>query len=221
MSTTVTYKGNTIATLTNETRTLTTAGTWLDANISITDSSNSSSSVAASHTIQLIFSDNTNADIDVYYNDNFLNTIITSYIPSSYNGKNIIKASLDSTAWYDLTAIPLNTELVDYTKAVNNTAIGESGAFEQEWYYASDYITINKNMTFSYTASYWFYIAFYDISHNFISSLYIMNDGTQDQNDGNTGHGVLNSAKIPTTASYVRLCGTELDNEHMSLIRTA
>lgn len=59
------------------------------------------------------------------------------------------------------------------------------------------------------------------MSHNFISSLYIMNDGTQDQNDGNTGHGVLNSAKIPAAASYVRLCGTGLDNEHMSLIRTA
>ena len=37
MSTTVTYKGNTIATLSNETKTLTTAGTWLDANIQITD----------------------------------------------------------------------------------------------------------------------------------------------------------------------------------------
>lgn len=38
MSTTVNYKGNTIATLSNETKTLTTAGTWVEEDISITDS---------------------------------------------------------------------------------------------------------------------------------------------------------------------------------------
>lgn len=37
MSTTVNYKGNTIATLSNETKTLTTAGTWVEGDISITD----------------------------------------------------------------------------------------------------------------------------------------------------------------------------------------
>lgn len=37
MSTTVNYKGNTIASIENETKTLTTAGTWVEANIVITD----------------------------------------------------------------------------------------------------------------------------------------------------------------------------------------
>ena len=37
MSTTVSYKGSTIATLSNETKTLTTAGTWVEGDISITD----------------------------------------------------------------------------------------------------------------------------------------------------------------------------------------
>lgn len=37
MSTTVSYKGSTIATLSNETKTLTTAGTWVEGNISITN----------------------------------------------------------------------------------------------------------------------------------------------------------------------------------------
>lgn len=37
MSTTVNYKGNTIATLSNETKTLTTAGTWVEGDIVITD----------------------------------------------------------------------------------------------------------------------------------------------------------------------------------------
>lgn len=37
MSTTVSYKGSTIATLNNETKTLTTAGTWVEGNITVTD----------------------------------------------------------------------------------------------------------------------------------------------------------------------------------------
>lgn len=43
MSTTVNYKGNTIATLDNETKTLTTAGTWLEDNIEIVDVSSGGS----------------------------------------------------------------------------------------------------------------------------------------------------------------------------------
>lgn len=43
MSTTVKYKGNTIATLDNETKTLTTAGTWLEDDIEIVDVSSGSS----------------------------------------------------------------------------------------------------------------------------------------------------------------------------------
>lgn len=41
MSTTVSYKGNTIATLSNETKTLTTAGTWVEGDIVVTDSGGS------------------------------------------------------------------------------------------------------------------------------------------------------------------------------------
>lgn len=47
MSTTVSYKGNTIATLNNETKTLTTGGTWLEADIQITDTSSGGSGTAA------------------------------------------------------------------------------------------------------------------------------------------------------------------------------
>lgn len=45
MSTTVNYKGNTIATLDNETKTLTTKGTWLEDDIEIKDTSSGSSLV--------------------------------------------------------------------------------------------------------------------------------------------------------------------------------
>ena len=43
MSTTVSYKGNTIATVNNETKSLATSGTWLEDDITITDSSSSPS----------------------------------------------------------------------------------------------------------------------------------------------------------------------------------
>lgn len=39
MSTTISYKNNTIATVNNNTKTLTTAGTWLEADIVLTDQS--------------------------------------------------------------------------------------------------------------------------------------------------------------------------------------
>lgn len=41
MSTTVTYKGNTIATVNNQTKTLSTAGKWLEGDITLVDSTNS------------------------------------------------------------------------------------------------------------------------------------------------------------------------------------
>lgn len=50
MSTTVNYKGNTIATLSNETKTLTTAGTWVEADVVITDTS---SGIVPSGTINI------------------------------------------------------------------------------------------------------------------------------------------------------------------------
>ncbi len=43
MSTTVSYKGNTIATINNQTKTLLTAGTWVEGNITITDTSSGAS----------------------------------------------------------------------------------------------------------------------------------------------------------------------------------
>ena len=46
MSTTVNYKGNTIATLSNETKTLTTAGTWVEGDIVVTDSGSGTAAIS-------------------------------------------------------------------------------------------------------------------------------------------------------------------------------
>ena len=48
MSTTVSYKGNTIATLNNETKTLTTSGKYMEADVSLTDTSIDTSDATAS-----------------------------------------------------------------------------------------------------------------------------------------------------------------------------
>lgn len=118
--------------------------------------------------------------------------------------------------------IPLNTELIDYTKMTSDTAINQNGeAFTEQWYYTSDYTAVDPSMTFSYTASYWFYIGLYDSTKTAIGVIYGMTDGTQDPSDTNTGHGTLSGNKLPSNVAYVRLCGTAPNSTHISLIRTA
>lgn len=178
---------------------------------------------ATAHTIYFEFSDSTNTTITAYYDSSFISDAITATTPTTYNNKTVTLAQLDNTTWYEPAAIPLNTELIDYTKATNDYAINAQGeAYSAQWYSASDYTVIDPNMTFSYTGNYWFYLAFYNSSKSFISSLYIANDATQDQNDSNIGHGTLSGNKIPSNASYIRITGSyNPSSSTLSLIRTA
>lgn len=178
---------------------------------------------ATQHTIHLEFSDSTDTDVDVYYDDSLIGTIITAYEPSTwtYSSKTVTLAQLDSVTWYDKQSIPLNTELIDFTKVSSNTAINSSGVAESaQWYYASDYTPVESGMTFSYTGTMWYYIGIYDASKQFLRSIYIYNDATVDPNDSNIGHGTLSGSEL-TGASYVRITSTGNYSERMSLIRTA
>lgn len=178
--------------------------------------------VATQHIIHLEFSDSTDEDISVYYNDAWVGSLITSTEPTTYGQKTIVEAQLDGVTWYEYTPIPIGVELVDYTAVLADTAIGSDGStMVQEWYYASDYTAIDPSMTFSYRASLWHYIGFYTANQTAISTIYVYTDGAQDPNDSNTGYGTLSGAKIPSNAAYVRLCGIWYDSAHMSLIRTA
>lgn len=175
---------------------------------------------ATQHEIHLEFTDSTDTDIEVDYNDSWVGNLITSTKPKTYGLKEVLYAQLDGVTWYEATIIPLNTELVDFTKVSSNTAIGEQGeAFEQEWSYATDYTAAAPDMIFSYTAYTWFYIGLYDESKTMIRTIYAYNDGTPDPNDGNTTHGTLNN--LPSNTAYVRLCGTAPNSSKISLIRTA
>lgn len=197
--------------------------------IEITDVSNTTGTTAqienvtaTHHVIHLEFSDSTDTDIDVYYDDAMIGTMITSYDPVTYSSKTVTLAQLDGVTWYQPSVIPLNTQLIDYTKCSADTAIGNTGAaIEQQWYYASDYTPMESGMSVSYRAGIWFYIGFYDANKNPIATMYVYQYATQDPNDTNTGYGTITGSNIPAGTKYLRLSGTYPDSSHMSLIRTA
>lgn len=87
------------------TKSITSNGTNIDvASYAAVNVSVSSPSVTQ-HTIHLEFSDETDTDIVVYYNDSLFGTVITSYEPSvwTYNNKTVYVAQLDNVTWYDMT----------------------------------------------------------------------------------------------------------------------
>ena len=178
---------------------------------------------ATQHTIHLEFSDSTDTDISVYYDDSLLGTMITAYEPSTwtYSSKTVTLAQLDGTTWYDKQDIPIGVELIDYNACLDDYAINSSGqAVAQQWYVASDYTDIESGMTFSFKGCRWFYLAYYDSSKAFISSSNIDSISTPDPNDSNVGVGTLSSG-IPANAKYIRITGTGALSSRLSLIRTA
>ena len=64
---------------------------------------NGGSPSATQHIIHLEFSDSTDTDIDVYYDDSLIGTMITAYQPSTwtYGNKTVVLAQLDNVTWYD------------------------------------------------------------------------------------------------------------------------
>ena len=56
------------------------------------------------HEIHLEFTDSTDADIEVDYDNSLLGTIITAYAPSpwTYNNKTVVLAQLDGVTWYQV-----------------------------------------------------------------------------------------------------------------------
>lgn len=178
---------------------------------------------ATQHTIHLEFSDSTDTDIDVYYDDSLLGTMITAYEPSTwtYSSKTVTLAQLDSVTWYDKQSIPIGVELIDYDACLDDYAINSSGqAISTQWYVASDYTEIESGMTFSFKGCRWFYLAYYDSTKAVISTVNIDSITTPDPNDSNVGVGTLSSG-IPANAKYIRITGTGAMSSRLSLIRTA
>lgn len=179
-------------------------------------------SSATQHTISLTLWDDTTATIPVYYDDSLLNTIITSFKPTMYNNKQVAQASLDNVIWFNPSArIPLNTQLIDFTKVKEHYGIDDTGEEEEyEWSSATDYIRIDPNMTFSIINYRWFGLYFYDTNKTFINSMQAQSlpNASIDEND--YAHGTLTSLAMPSNAEYLRLI-THLgaDDTNVSVIR--
>ena len=211
-----------------------TLGTSSGSAISITDVSNATGTTAAiagatpgpsatAHEIYFEFSDNTNTTIDVYYDDSFISSMITSYTPDTYGNKTVILAKLDNVTWYTYSAIPIGVELIDYSAVTEDYIVSSTGEIAaQQWYSVSDYTPIEPGMTFSYSGCRWYYLGFYDASKEPISTIYIYNDTTESPYNSNIGDGTLSANEIPSNAAYVRITSiNNVDMHRLSLIRTS
>lgn len=176
---------------------------------------------ATQHTIHLEFSDSTDTDVDVYYDDSLIGAMITAYEPSTwtYSSKTVTLAQLDNVTWYDKQSIPIGVELIDFTTLSANTSIdGDGDAYTEQYYYATDYTAVESGMTFSYLAGTWTRIGVYNSSKVCINVIEVWNDGS---GSGNVYSGTLSGAKLPTGSAYVRIASPGNDSTYMSLIRTA
>ena len=68
---------------------------------SVTVNVSGGSPSATQHEIHLEFSDSTDTDIDVYYDDALISTMITAYEPTTYGQKTVTLAQLDGVTWYE------------------------------------------------------------------------------------------------------------------------
>ena len=177
---------------------------------------------ATKHTIHFDFSDETDTDIDVYYDDALLATMIQEYTPVTYGQKTVTLAQLDGVAWYEPTNIPLNTQLIDYNAVLTGYTIGNDGnvTASDAWNCVTDYIPINPTMTFSFKCEQYAMIGFYNTQKNPIRAVEV--DNIKDSAEDYVASGYLTPSIIPLGTAYVVLRGNSYGIENtLSLIRTA
>lgn len=177
---------------------------------------------ATKHTIHFDFSDETDTDIDVYYDDALLATMIQEYTPTTYGQKTVILAQLDGVTWYEPASIPLNTQLVDYNAVLTGYTVESDGSVitSEAWNCITDYIPINPTMTFSFKCTQYANIGFYDNNKTVIGTV-VANDIKESAADY-IASGYLTPSIIPSRTVYVVLCGNSYGIENtLSLIRTA
>lgn len=183
------------------------------------------SASATRHTLYFEYEDETTETVYAYYDDALIGPAITATTPTTHNNKTVTLAQLDGVTWYSYnpSAIPLNTQLIDFTKVTNDYAVSASyldgEEFEYEWAAVSDYTLIDPSMTFTYKGASQFDLCFYDSAKTFISGFSIGEDtGSSDQ----IATGTLTPAKIPSNAKYIRIDSfRNPDDTELSLIRTA
>ena len=177
---------------------------------------------ATKHTIHFDFSDETDTDIDVYYDDALLATMIQEYTPATYGQKTVILAQLDGVTWDEPTSIPLNTQLIDYNAVLTGYTIGNDGnvTASDAWNCVTDYTPIDPTMTFSFKCEQYALIGFYNTQKNPIRTVEANN--IKDSVENYVASGYLTPSIIPLGTAYVVLRGNSYGIEDtLSLIRTA
>ena len=177
---------------------------------------------ATKHTIHFDFSDETDTDIDVYYDDALLATMIQEYTPATYGQKTVILAQLDGVTWYEPTSIPLNTQLIDYNAVLTGYTISNDGnvTASDAWNCVTDYTPIDPTMTFSFKCEQYALIGFYNTQKNPIRTVEANN--IKDSAEDYVASGYLTPSIIPLGTAYVVLRGNSYGIENtLSLIRTA
>lgn len=173
------------------------------------------------HTIYFEFEDGTNTTITAFWNDSFISDAIRATEPTTYDSKIVTLAQLDGVTWHEVADIPLNTQLIDFSKVKSGYIVDDKtgGDSVSEWGAVSDYTLINPSMTFNYIGYQWYNLGFYDSNKDFISSIYMHDDADSIEND--YANGTLTPSKIPSNAMYIRISTTvNADDTMLSLIRT-
>ena len=177
---------------------------------------------ATQHVIHFEFSDQTDTDINVYYDDAFVGDAITATTPTTYGGKTVTLAELDGVAWYELSDIPLNTQLIDYSAVLTGYTVDDDGSIisSDAWKCVTDFTPINPTMTFSFKCRQYVAIGFYDKNKTAIRI--VSADDIKESAVDYIASGYLTPAIIPSNAVYVVLCGNSYGiTDTLSLIRTA
>lgn len=214
----------TIDTVQNSSATRFLSGQVYNYELSTISTGGSSTPSATSHSIYFEFSDETSTTITAYYDSAFVSDAIRATTPTTYDSKTVSLAQLDGVTWYEPAAIPLNTQLIDYTTVVAGYIIDASDGQEHasEWSCCSDFAEIDPSMTFSYVAYRWYDMAFYDSSKTYISG--VTQDDYADTIENDYAHGTLSGSRIPSNAVYVRFSSypnVGISSTQLSFIRTA
>lgn len=174
------------------------------------------------HIVHLEFSDSTDTDINVYYNDSLIETMITAYEPSvwAYSSKTVTLAQLDNVTWYDKTT---TWETIWDNNAYFNSEPDDSYAYITS--FASTHITANSTWRVTWGNEVRIHTAVYGKAYPdqyadswIIDSLNDGTNGTYTMYDGNGYWLFIDFDDTTSHSKYVKLeravTAQEVSNEY-------
>lgn len=165
-----------------------------------------------SHEIYLEFSDNTNTTIPVYYNDTAINTMITSYTPTTYNGKTVNLAQLDNVTWYER---PTGTWQTLYNDTVGFYEDNDGTAtYSYCWIEELGSIEITANSNWRVTLDNTEYLCTPIFDANVMSGTYVLGNPKYSQGTDNNSNIPFSLFQTPWGAWSGSIDGPNVDSTH-------